>query len=546
MPLTDQSIGGLAAVTSIAATLGIGSGLDTTQLVTDLAAANKAPKEALITARETANKAKVSSLAGLASGIDGFAGALTSLLSGGTLYTQPSSSDTASLGVSAVAGGRIGGLSATLKIDKLALAQTIVSSPAANGTDPIGQGGMTLTTSRGSFAITIDSGNDSLSGLARAINAAAAGVTASVVTDSSGARLVMKGAVGAAGAFTLTADSGAAAGLAAFTYDPAGTSGMTAAQTAQDASLVLDGVTVTRSSNSISDLIPGVKLDLKAVTTTAVSIGATQPVAAMRQAVLDFVDTYNELKTTLDTATSSGLNGAAAGPLRSDAGIRAMVRQLGQLSSTKLVSSGAVTTLADLGVRTGNDGKLSVDTARLDSVLASNADDVEAMFNPTQSSSSPLVQITSAVGKVTPGSYTLTNLIAGPPPSGRIGDLDLIVAGSRLVAPIKSGAGGLIVQPLGNVASATITIESGLGGALQAIRDTLRGSTGPLTTLSDRLASEAKSIADDRTAMEARADAYKATLQKSFTTMDTRVTALKATQAYLEQQVKVWTNDTGK
>ena len=530
-------------MTSIATTLGIGSGLDTTQLVTDLAAANKAPKEALITARETANKAKVSSLAGLASGIDGFASALTTLLSGGTLYTQPSSSDPASLGVSAVAGGRIGGLSATLKIDKLALAQTIVSSPVANSSDPIGQGGMTLTTARGTFAITVDSSNDSLSGLARAINAASAGVTASVVTDSSGARLVMKGAVGAAGAFTLTADSGAPASLSAFTYDPAGTSGMTAAQTAQDASLVLDGVTVTRSSNSISDLIPGVKLDLKAVTTSAVSIGATQPVAAMRQAVLDFVDTYNELKTTLDTATASGLNGGTAGPLRSDAGIRAMVRQLGQLSSTKLVSSGAVTSLADLGVRTGNDGKLSVDTSRLDSVLASNPDDVEAMFNPTQSSSSTLVQITSAVGKVTPGTYMLTNLVAGPPPSGKIGDLDLIVAGSRLVAPIKSGAGGLIVQPLGDVASATITIESGLGGALQSIRDVLRGSTGPLTTLSDRLASEAKSIADDRTAMEARADAYKATLQKSFTTMDTRVTALKATQAYLEQQVKVWTND---
>ena len=94
------------------------------------------------------------------------------------------------------------------------------------------------------------------------------------------------------------------------------------------------------------------------------------------------------------------------------------------------------------------------------------------------------------------------------------------------------------------MASATITIEAGLGGALQTIRDALRGTTGPLGTLSDRLNAEAKSIADDRVAMEARADAYKLQLQKSFTAMDSRVSALKATQAYLEQQVKVWTNST--
>ncbi len=531
-------------MTSIAATLGIGSGLDTTQLVTDLAAANKAPKEKLITDRETANASKVSSLASLASGIDGFATALTTLISGGTLYTQPTSSNADALGVSALAGGRIAGLAATLQIDKLAQAQTIVSDRVDSATDAIGQGTMTLATARGSFTITIGSDNDSLTGLARAINGASAGVTASVLTDSAGSRLVIKGAVGAASAFTLTADGGSAAGLAAFTYDPAGTSGMSAAQTAQDASLILDGVAVTRASNTVSDLIPGVKLELKAVTTSAVAIGATQPVTAMRQAVIDFVDTYSELKTTLDSATASGLNGGTAGALRGDAGIRAMVQQLGKLSSTPLVSSGAVTTLADLGVRTGNDGKLSVDTSRLDAVLASNPDDVEAMFNPTQTSSSPLVQITSAVGKVAPGTYTLTNIVAGPPPSGKIGDQDLIVAGSRLVAPIKSGAGGLILAPLGNVASATITIEAGLGGALQVIRDSLRSATGPLTTLSDRLTAEAKSIATDRISMEARTEAYKESLQKSFTAMDSRVSALKATQSYLEQQIKVWTNST--
>jgi flagellar hook-associated protein 2 len=533
---------GVRAVTSIAASLGIGSGLDTAQLATDLAAAQKAPKEKLIAARETANTSKISTLAGLASGIDGFATALSSLISGGSLYTQPSSSNAAALGVSAVAGGRIGGLAATMRIDALALGQTIASDSIASATGPIGQGSMTLTTARGTFAVPIGADDDSLSGLARAINGANAGVAASVVSDTTGSRLVIKGAIGASGAFTLTADAGSDAGLSAFAYDGAGGGGMTLAQKAQDASIVLDGVTVTRASNTISDLIPGVKLELKAVTSTAVAIGSTQPVAEMRQAVVDFVGAYNELKTALDSATASGLNGGTAGALRSDSGVREMIRQLGKLSSTQLVSSGSVTTLADLGVRTGNDGKLSVNTTRLDAVLASDPAGVEAMFNPTQTSSSPLLQITSAMGKAPPGTYTVTGVTAGPPPSGQIGGLDMIAAGNRLVAPVKSGASGLVLTPLGTVASATITVEPGLAGVLQQIRDAVRTTTGPLTGLSDRLTAEAKSIAKDRESMEARAAAYEATLRKNFTAMDTRVTSLKATQAYLEQQVKVWTN----
>ncbi|MDB5689734.1 MAG: flagellar hook-associated 2 protein [Sphingomonas bacterium] len=529
-------------MTSIAASLGIGSGIDTAQLVSDLAAAQKGPKEAQIAARETANTAKVSTLAGLASGIDGFATALTSLISGGSLYTQPTSSNAVALGVSAVPGGRIGGLAATVRIDALALAQTIASGSIVGASGPIGQGNMTLTTSRGTFPVSVGADNDSLAGLARAINSANAGVAASVVSDTTGSRLVIKGAIGAAGAFTLTAAVDADPGLAAFTYDGQSGGGMTLAQKAQDASILLDGVTVTRGSNTVSDLIPGVKLELKAVTTAPVSIASTQPVAELRQAVLDFVGAYNELKSSLDSATSSGLNGGAAGPLRSDSGVREMVRQLGRLTSTQLVSSGSLTTLADLGVRTGNDGKLSVNTTRLDAVLAADPAGVEAMFNPTQSSSSPLLQITSAIGAATPGTYTITNVVAGPPPSGKIGGLDMIAGGARLIAPIKSGAGGLILAPLGAVASATIIVEPGLAGALQQIRDAVRTATGPLTSLSDRLKSEAKSIAKDRAAMELRADAYEATLRKNFTTMETRVSSLKATQSYLEQQVKVWTN----
>jgi flagellar hook-associated protein 2 len=70
----------------------------------------------------------------------------------------------------------------------------------------------------------------------------------------------------------------------------------------------------------------------------------------------------------------------------------------------------------------------------------------------------------------------------------------------------------------------------------------LNAEKGSFTTTSDRLTAEAKSLAKEREKMESTADAYEARLKASFTAMETRVTAMKATQAYLQQQIDMWTN----
>ena len=533
-----------SAGSTIATTLGVGSGLDIASLVTNLAAAQKAPKEALIAARETANKAKVSSLATIASRVDAFASALGSLIGGGTLFTQPTSSSEATLTASAIAGTRLSStMSATVTVSQLAQGQSLNSAPVSDATAAIGTGTLTLAVGGQSAQITMTADNNSLAGLASAISGAGIGLSASVVSDGQGQRLVVKGATGAASAFTIAAGADATAGLAAYTYDPNASGGLTRVQEPKDARLTMDGVTVTRPSNTVSDLLPGVKLQLKAISTTPVTIGATPPVSAIRSAVTDFVDAFNEVKSTLDEATASSLDGGTAGPFTTDGTVRTVVRQLGALTAAPLVSTGAITSLADLGVATGTDGKLTVNTAKLDAALASDPDGVAALFNPVQSASDSKLQIKSATGAAAPGKYTFTNLVAGPPPSGKVNGQDMIVAGNRLVAPAKSGAGGLVIALTGDVASATVTVEPGLGGALKSVRDGLRATGGPLATLSDSLTKQATAIAADRTRMETRATAYETQIKTAFTAMNTRVTAFKATQSYLEQQIKLWTKD---
>ena len=208
------------AGTSIGYQLGIGSGLDVKSLVDNLAAAAKAPKEAQIKSREEANTAKVSELARVSEGIDSFASALSSLISGGSLFSQPSLSDSSVMTASAVRGARLAGLSASIEVTRLAQAQTLSSVALPARTDPVGQGDLTLTTATRQFTVSITAANDNLDGLAKAINDAGAGVTATVVTDISGARLVLKGATGAANAFTLSVPVGTATGLERFAYDP--------------------------------------------------------------------------------------------------------------------------------------------------------------------------------------------------------------------------------------------------------------------------------------------------------------------------------------
>ncbi|MFN3726527.1 MAG: flagellar filament capping protein FliD [Allosphingosinicella sp.] len=532
---------------SIAASLGIGSGLDIKALVKQLSDAQRAPKDAQIERRETLNAARISTLAEVSGAIDNFSNALSSLISGGSLFTQPTVSEPSLLSVKAVAGARLGGLSAELEVVQLAKAQTLESATFSARTDPVGQGTLTLANANGSFDIVIDASNDSLEGLAAAINAAGAGVVASIVTDANGSRLMMKGATGQANAFTLS--TAATGGLERFAFGPSITGGMSQAQAAQDAIVKLDGVTINRSSNSFSDVVAGVQIDLKkAEPGTIISLGASRPTAEITQGMTDFVAAYNELMALINEATKAGA-GEDGGPLRGDVGVRQMMRQLSQMTSMALTSQGdGPHSLAEIGVRTNRDGTLSLDTFRLQEQLVNNPDAVEALFNPTQWSSSSAVTIQSAVGRVKPGTYTLTNLVpmsGSTPASGMVDGVAMTGVDTNLVAPAGSAALGLIVTVNSASPSVTITIEPGLGGALKMIRDALRDREGPFGATNKRLTEERDDIADMKALNEERSQRYYNQLLGTFTAMERQVSSFKATQSYLDQQIKMWTNDRG-
>lgn len=450
-------------VTSIVSSLGGGSGLDTAKLVDDLANASRQPKADLLARRLQSVQSKISAVSQARSDLENFAKSLTDLVSGGTLQSQPSLSDPNALSATANGGARTGNLASEIVIQQLARAQTSYSGYVADAAAPIGQGNMTLSVGGHDFAIAIDAAHDSLNGLASAVNASGSGVTASVISDSNGSRLVLRGESGSAKAFTLTTADPA---LQAFAYGNGGS--MTLGQGAQDAMFTLDSVAYVRNTNTISDVVPGVTLTLKkAEPGVPISIGSTRPTDAVRQTLQDFVNVFNTLKK--DIASARQATGG-------DSALRSLDSQLSSLLSTPLSSDPTISRLSDIGIGTNRDGSISLDTAKLDAALKDHPDAVEALFSPTRD------------------------------------------------------------------ATHDATSDPGIAIALQRLSDGATASGGSLDGLGKRLDDESAGITKDQASMEQREAAYRSRLEQQFGTLDSRISALKATQSYLEQQVKVWTN----
>ncbi|HEY0597024.1 flagellar filament capping protein FliD [Sphingopyxis sp.] len=450
-------------VSSIANSLGFGSGLDVKQLVTDLSNASRDPKIARMNSLNQANQTRISALAQARSDLDGFANSLGQMVSDGTLRSTPTVSDESVLGVTARAGLQADSFAATIVVNQLARAQTNYSGVVADRTAAIGTGTMTLTVGGVAKTITIDAANNSLDGLATAINASGAGVTASIIADEGGHRLIVKGPTGEVGAFTLTADAGADPGLSAFS-----TASMTVGQSAANAEFTIDGVAFSRASNTVDDVVPGMSLTLKkAMPGQGVDIGASRPLDMIKQTVGDFVSVYNQLKKSLVTASS--MPGATTS-------LRELERELGGLVGKVLSSHGTINKLSDIGISTTKEGLLSVDNTKLDKILASDAGAVEALFNPRRD------------------------------------------------------------------ATHTEATDPGIAFALDAIRDKAVGDNGAIDRVSKSLDAKKENLADQLEKIEEREDIYKKRLEKQYSALETKLAAFKATQTYLEQQIKLWTN----
>ena len=159
-----------SSTTNVVNTLGYGSGLNVTQIVSDLAAASRDPKVAKLDTRETANKASISAVGQVRSDLEAFSTSLSSVVSGGTLSAPLSLSNAGVLDAANSAGSAGLGIDAVVTVNRLAQAQNTMSARYTNRTDNLGTGSFTLTVDGVAKNIPITAGNETLDGIASAIN----------------------------------------------------------------------------------------------------------------------------------------------------------------------------------------------------------------------------------------------------------------------------------------------------------------------------------------------------------------------------------------
>ena len=385
---------------ALATALGGGTGVDMTQLATNVADAEFAGQLANIATQNTTLTTEISSATQLRSDLLALSSSLGTAVQSGSLSASPSVVDSTVASASLPIGESGAASSYSLEVDSLASPQVLTSATYASATATIGSGTLTINTgtiANGRFtagsaspvSITIPSGA-TLTDAVAAINGSGSRVTAYLATVGSGVQLVLKGAQGAASAFTLSATENAGdPGLAALAWDPATGAPSRLAESAGDASYKLDGIAETSPSNTIPSAAPGLALQLTGTnpgnpTTISYSDPSSNIVSAMQSFTTALNGIVSELTT--DMAGSPGASGSgtsSAGALRSDLAAQSLQAQLQQLCGQVIMpgaAAGAPATLADLGLSLGQNGSFTLSTTVLNAALKANPTAVAGMF----------------------------------------------------------------------------------------------------------------------------------------------------------------------
>jgi flagellar hook-associated protein 2 len=365
-----------------------GQGIDVASTVTQMVAqlqATETPYKTQLTALQSQDTV-ISNLGSLLSTLSSDISALTDpagVLSG----KQGSSSDTNTLALLSATTTASAG-SHTVTVQKLAQTSTEITNAVA-ASDTL-SGSLTLHIGNGgSQTVTVDPSNATVAGLAATINQAGIGISASVVTDSSGSRLSLTSQTGgAAGQITIDSSS--------LNDDTTGGSlSLSSAQAAQDAQLTVDGIQITAGSNTISNAISGVTMQLLGTSATPVQVEIDNDTSSVTTALSTLVKDYNAVVSALSVQEGKDASGNPE-PLYGSP----IISQLQQMLSSALntPSATSLSSSTQIGLSLNSDGTLSLNTDQLTTALNDNFAGVQTLFQNSKSFGMNLEQAVNNAG----------------------------------------------------------------------------------------------------------------------------------------------------
>lgn len=487
----SSTISSSSSGTGLAST-GVGSGLDVNSIVSKLMAVEQQPLTLLQNKASTLST-ELSTYGTVKSQIASLQDAATTLMdstgwSGRTL----SSSNTSAVNGTAADGATPGTYDVT--VTQLAQLQTNYSGGITSGS-AIGSSG-TLTISLGTWSgntWTQSSANpsptvsigatDTMPTIASKINAANAGVNASVVTANGKEQLIIRGnSTGAAQGFRIDATDGSntaitnGTGVGMFAYAPGTvtTGGLNLNQAAQDAQANIDGIAVSSATNTITQAIPNVTLTLSQVSASPITVTVANDSATQKKNIQAFVNAYNTLQQNLSTQTAYDASSKTAGPLQGDSTAVGILNTLSRMVGAVGPSGTNYTRLSDIGIQIQANGTLSVNDTKLTAALA-NPSSMQTFFGA--SSSDP----------------TTTGM-------------------ARRFYNFAFGA---------------------------------NSASGNITTISNSLQKRINQTNTDISKMNDRLSAYQTRLYSQYTALDSKMATLNSLSSYVSQQITTWNNSKG-
>ena len=372
----------MATTSNIVNTLGAGSGIDVKGLAQSLVDAEKTPKKERIDDKIKQTEAKITGFGAVKFALSELKTAFGKLNDASDFSSiKPNNTQPTALGISASTTAEAG--SYNIEVLQTALMQRTASSSFADRATPLNVISPATTGTAFSLNLTIggvDKGdisvdNPSPAGMVSAINGAKLGVTAQLINTGNGYNVVISGETGASKSFTLTSkdSNGAAVADVSFTNN---------LQTATDASLKINGLTVSRSSNTVTDVIDGVTLDLFANTTGSARIDLNRDTAGIKDSIKGLVSAYNDFEETLKIlgdrkSEVEEFGGALAGDSLLQS-VRTQVRAM--ITDTSSTPGTTIQAARNVGLSLDRNGKLTLDESKLDTALQNNFAEVSTMF----------------------------------------------------------------------------------------------------------------------------------------------------------------------
>lgn len=468
-----------ATGSSIISALGTGSGIDANKLADQLTEANKAVQAQRLTSKKTLLETQISDFGLLRSSMAKLETAAATLGSADTFNAKSLSiPDTKLLSITKLDAKAAAG-SYQLKVEQIAQPQSLSSGTFASMTEPIGKGTLTIRLGEwnagltgftadpkntGGGPIVIDDSNNSLTGLRDSINKANMGVTASIVSDGGGYKLMLTAKSGAKNEIEITAvEEAGSSGLANFNFNDT-TRNLTQQQEGKDALIRVNGLLVSRDTNQVKDVIDGLEFDLFAASTSeTINVTINHDKATAEQTIRDFVAAYNTFKTEVEKLVGFDTELKDYGSLQRDPLAKSVMQGIRNILSSSVPGlSGDFTALSSMGIRTKLDGSLEIienqkDQENLDfrAAMDKHFDLVRDIFVPKTSSTTVNIDVNKYSAKSQPGTYDV--VITQQPSKGKLTNDDVALA-----FPIDTtGKDYSFTFSLNGVNSASISLPAG-------------------------------------------------------------------------------------